>query len=112
MKEFEIGQRVSANKISTYKIIHKHDVFSGWCNVEEPLLLVYDDNTDTEKYLAYTEYKNMKYEYDKSITIISRGYFNRKMYLNEDKPRYDIRNEETGEFIERCYLHNGSWIVV
>jgi hypothetical protein len=41
-----------------------------------------------------------------------KGYFDRKIYLTEVKPRYDIKNNETQEIIEGCYLHNGSWTLV
>jgi hypothetical protein len=54
----------------------------------------------------------MGYDIIKNISIITKGYFDREIYLTENKPRYDIKNTETGEVINQCYLHNGSWFSV
>ena len=35
--------------------------------------------------------------------------FVRDRNIPERYPRYDIYNELTNEFIEGCYLNNGSW---
>jgi hypothetical protein len=112
MEDFKIGQDVLCNDFGVFNIINKHDKFTGWVDTKEPLILVYDGNTNKENYLTYCEYKDMDYDYVKNITIISKGYFDRKIYLTEDKPRYDIKNNETQEIIEGCYLHNGSWTIV
>ena len=112
MEDFKIGQDVSCNDFGVFNIINKHDKFNGWVDTKEPLILVYDGNTNKESYLTYREYKDMDYDHVKNITIMCKGYFDRKIYLTEDKPRYDIKNNETQEIIEGCYLHNGSWTLV
>ena len=112
MKEFSVGEKVSANGMGVFNIINKHDKFSGWVNSKEPLMLVYDGNIDQERYITFSEYKDMGYDIIKNISVITKGYFDRKIYLTEDKPRYDIKNTETGEVINQCYLHNGSWFDV
>ena len=111
MEDFKIGQDVLCD-FGVFNIINKHDKFTGWVDTKEPLILVYDGNTNKESYLTYREYKDMDYDYVKNITIMCKGYFDRKIYLTEDKPRYDIKNNETQEIIEGCYLHNGSWTIV
>ena len=111
MEDFKIGQDVLCD-FGVFNIINKHDKFTGWVDTKEPLILVYDGNTNKESYLTYREYKDMDYDYVKNITIMCKGYFDRKIYLTEDKPRYEIKNNETQEIIEGCYLHNGSWTIV
>lgn len=113
MRKYKIiGEQVSANGMGVFNIINKHDKFSGWVDSNEPLMLIYDSNIGKERYITFSEYKEMAYDLIKNISIISKGYFNRKIYLTEDKPRYDIKNTETGEVINGCYLHNGSWLSV
>jgi hypothetical protein len=112
MKEFNLGEKVSTKGMGVFNIINKHDKFSGWVNSKEPLMLVYDGNIDQEKYITFSEYKDMGYDIIKNISIITKGYFDRKIYLTEDKPRYDIKNIETDEVIKGCYLHNGFWFGV
>ena len=112
MKEFNLGEKVFTDRMGVFNIINKHDKFSGWVDSKEPLMLVYDGNIDKERYITFSEYKDMGYDIIRNISIIIKGYFNRKVYLIEDKPRYDIKNTETGEVINQCYLHNGSWFGV
>lgn len=115
MKEFNVGQKVSANGMGVFNIINKHDKFSGWVDSKKPLMLIYDGHMsrqDSYRYITYSEYKELAYDLDEDISIISRGYFYSKIYLTEDKPRYDIKNTETDEVINGCYLHNGSWFLL
>ena len=109
MKEFNLGEKVSTKGMGVFNIINKHDKFSGWVNSKEPLMLVYDGNIDQERYITVSEYKGMGYDVRSNISVITKGYFDREIYLTEDKPRYDIKNIETDEVINRCYLHNGFW---
>lgn len=112
MRELNIGEKVVDKKLVVFEVIEKHDKFSDYVDKEEPLMLVYDGNINQERYISWAEYKNMKYDVIKNISIITKGWFKTKVYLTEDKPRYDIKNTETGEIVKQCYLHNGFWITV
>lgn len=112
MREVNVGQKVVDKELVAFEVIEKHDKFLDCVDQEESLMLVYDGNINQERYISWAEYKNMKYDVIKNISIITKGYFKTKVYLAEDKPRYDIKNTETGEILKQCYLHNGEWTAV
>ena len=98
--------------LGLFTIINIHNPFSGLVDIFEPLLLIYDNMVDMEMYISYKEYKQFKYDSLKNITIIEKGFFKRKLNLTEEHERYDIKNVETGEVIECCYLDNNSWTYI
>ena len=109
--EFKIGDKITSKLIGVYIVKTKHEPFKGVVDVKTPLLLVYDNNIEQERYISVTDYKYIQrnYDYSKNVNVIERGFFLRKMDLSEEYPRFDIENVETGEIITHCYLYNGSW---
>lgn len=106
---FKINDKVFNCDLGSFLIIKAHEPFNGLVEINEPLLLIYDNNIDKETYMSYKEYKELKYDYLKNVNIIERGFFKRKINLSEEHKRYDIENINTKEIIKGCYLHNGSW---
>lgn len=112
MKEYNLGQTVTAKGFGIFNIIKKHPVFSGFVEERDPMMLVFDENSNMERYILKSEYDRMGYDVVKDLTIIIKGFFMKEIFLTEEKPRYDIRNIETDEVIKHCYLHNGNWLLV
>ena len=107
--KFKINDKVFNIELGTFIIRYIYEPFNGLVEINEPLLLICDNNIDKETYVSYKEYKELKYYYVKNINIIERGFFKRKIKLSEEHERYDIENINTNEIIKGCYLHNGSW---
>lgn len=85
---FNIHDKVFNSDLGTFIIKNIHKPFNGIVEINEPLLLVYDNNIDKETYILYKDYKELKYDYSKNVNIIERGFFKRKINLTEIHERY------------------------
>lgn len=72
---FEIDDVIINSDLELFSIVKKHEPFDDLVEVNEPLLLVYDNNIDKERYILYKEYVELKYDYIKNINIIEKGFF-------------------------------------
>lgn len=70
--KFKINNKVFNSELGTFIVKQTHEPFKGLVEINEPLLLIYDNNIDKETYISYKDYKELNYEYVRNLHFIER----------------------------------------